>query len=178
MTIQEYLSKTINHLGITGDIGFDIQESDDHLNIAITVPEDSVALMIGNRGETLEAIELLTKLAFKDEYSGKRIILDINNYRQQNMEKLKEKALDIAYRVLETRRPYEFRNLNSFERYQLHSLIAENTELSDLTSFSEDRETGRVLIVAPKELVAEEESEVGEESELNENIPVEGEDKE
>jgi spoIIIJ-associated protein len=103
--------------------------------------------LIGNRGETLEAIELLTKLSFKDEYPDKLIVLDINQYKIRQEERLKEKALSLAQRVLETGMPCEFRYLNSYERHLVHEVIAENPDFKDLQSHSEDRDLGRVLIV-------------------------------
>ena len=151
MTIEEYLEKTLEHLGIEGEIEIATEESDDRLRISITVPQEEVALLIGSRGETIDAIELLTKLTFKDKYEAKRIILDINEYRVQQEERLKEKAIDIAYQVLETGKPYELRYLNSYERFLVHSILAEEAELQDLETFSEDREFGRVLVIALKE---------------------------
>lgn len=159
MTVEEYLGKMIGHLGVDDGVEFNLKEDDNRLHVAVTVPEESVALLIGNRGETLDAIELLTKLTFKDQYQSKKIVVDINNYRQKNLDKLRQKALDVAYRVLETQQPFEFRNLNSFERYQLHTVLTENEELQDLTSFSEDRPDGRVLIIAPKNMVTEDNEE-------------------
>jgi spoIIIJ-associated protein len=154
MTIEEYLEKTLEHLGVEGEIEIATEESEDRLRISITVPQEEVALLIGSRGETIDAIELLTKLTFKDEYEGKRIILDINEYRVQQEERLKEKALDIAYQVLETGRSYELRYLNSYERFLVHSILAEEEDLAELESFSEDRKSGRVLVIALKEEAA------------------------
>lgn len=151
MTIQEYLEKTLEHLGIEGEVEIATEESDDRFRISITVPQEEVALLIGSRGETIDAIELLTKLTFKDEYEGKRIILDINEYRIQQEERLKEKALNIAYQVLETGRAYELRYLNSYERFLVHSILAEEEGLEELETFSEDKESGRVLVIALKE---------------------------
>lgn len=155
MTIQEYLQKTIQHLGIDENLSIQVSEGDERIEISIEVPEKQAALLIGNRGENMEALELLTKLAFKKDFEGKRILLDVNHYRQQMMEKLKEKALEVAERVLETKRPFEFRNLNSFERYQIHSAIAEDERFQELTTFSEDRDDRRVLLIAPKSMVEE-----------------------
>ena len=167
MTIEEYLEKTLEHLGIEGEIEITTEESDDRFRISITVPQEEVALLIGSRGETIDAIELLTKLAFKDKYEGKRIILDINEYRVQQEERLKEKAINIAYQVLESGRPYELRYLNSYERFLVHSILAEEEDLKDLETFSEDREFGRVLVIALKEESKQnEDEEVIEEDEI------------
>lgn len=151
MKIQEYLEKIIKHLGVDEEFEILLEELDDRLKIAITVPDTDVALLIGNRGETLEALELLTKLSFKDEYPDKRIMLDINEYRSASENRLKEKAAGLAKKAIETKQSQEMYDLNSYERYLVHSVIAEDPSLSEVESFSEDRDDERILIIKIKE---------------------------
>ena len=151
MKIQEYLEKIIKHLGVDDDFEIVLEELDDRLNIAITVPTDDVALLIGNRGETLEALELLTKLSFKDEFPDKRIMLDINEYRSASENRLKEKALGLAHKVIETKQSQEMYGLNSYERYLVHNALSEDKSLEEVESFSEDRDEERVLVIKLKE---------------------------
>ncbi len=151
MQIQEYLEKIIKHLGVDEEFEILLEDLEDRLKISITVPQEDVALLIGNRGETLEAMELLTKLSFKDEYPNKRIMLDINEYRGSLENRLKEKAIDLANRVIETGKTQEMHNLNSYERYLVHSVLMEDKELTDkVESYSEDRDEERVLIIKSK----------------------------
>jgi spoIIIJ-associated protein len=150
MKIEEYVSKLIEHLGFEGEIEIKIEEGDDRVQINIQTDEEDTALLIGNRGETLEAIELLTKLSFKDDYQDKRIVLDINQYKLRQEERLKEKALNQAQKVLETGRSYEFRYLNSYERHLVHEAIAQDEAFAKLSTHSEDRDLGRVLIIEVK----------------------------
>jgi spoIIIJ-associated protein len=150
MKIEEYISKLIEHLGFEGEIEIKIEEGDERVHINIQTDEKDTALLIGNKGETLSAIELLTKLSFKDDYPDKRIVLDINQYKLRQEERLKEKALSLANRVLETGKSYEFRYLNSYERHLVHEVIANEIGLESLTSYSEDRDLGRVLIIEKK----------------------------
>ena len=157
MKIQEYLEKLIKHLGVDDEFEILIEELEDRLKISITVPATDVALLIGNRGETLEALELLTKLSFKDEFPDKRIILDINEYRSASENRLKEKALGLAHKAIETKQAQEMYDLNSYERYLVHSVLTENVEdeeLKKVESFSEDRDEERVLIIRLKETEA------------------------
>lgn len=151
MQIQEYLEKIIKHLGVDDEFEILLEELDDRLKIAITVPATDVALLIGNRGETLEALELLTKLSFKDEFPDKRIMLDINEYRSASENRLKEKAIDFAHKAIETKQPQEMYGLNSYERYLVHSVLTEDKELDKVESFSEDRDEERVLVIKLKE---------------------------
>lgn len=151
MKIQEYLEKLIKHLGVEDDFEIVLEETDDRLKIAITVPSSDVALLIGNHGETLEALELLTKLSFKDDFVGKRIMLDVNEYRAALENRLKEKAISMAQLVLETKEAQEMYGLNSYERFLVHSVLAEDETLSGVESVSEDRDEERVLVIKLKE---------------------------
>lgn len=150
MSIQEYLEKLIQHLGVDEEFEIVLHEAEDRLKIVISVPGTEAALLIGNRGETLEALELLTKLSFKDTYPDKRIMLDVNDYRASMEDKLKTRALDIAYHVLETGRTQEMGGLNSYERYLVHAAIIEDAGLQEVESISEDRDTERVLLIRLK----------------------------
>lgn len=151
MKIQEYLEKSIKHLGVDGEFEIVLEETDDRLKILISVPQVDAALLIGNRGETLEALELLTKLSFKDDFPDKRIMLDINEYRSGLENRLKERALEIAREVLETGKSQEMYDLNSYERFLVHSALAEDKSLEKLESVSEDRDEERVLLIKLKE---------------------------
>lgn len=151
MKVQEYLEKLIKHLGVDDEFEIVLEETDERLKIIITVPQTEAALLIGNRGETLEALELLTKLSFKDDFPDKKIMLDVNEYRSGLEDRLKDRALELAHKVLETGETEEMYGLNSYERFLVHSVLTENKDFSKLESFSEDRDEERVLLIKLKE---------------------------
>lgn len=150
MKVQEYLEKLIQHLGVEDEFEIVLEESDERLKIVITVPQQEAALLIGNRGETLEAIELLTKLSFKEDFPDKKIMLDINDYRSSMEQRLKDQALEIAHRVLSTGQTEEMHDLNSYERFLVHSVLTEDKSLEKIESCSEDRDQERVLLIKLK----------------------------
>ncbi len=150
MKVQEYLEKLIKHLGIEEAFEITLEETDDRLKILINVPQSEAALLIGNRGETLEALELLTKLSFKNDYPDKKIMLDINEYRSGLEKKLQDRALEIAHRVLETGETEEMYGLNSYERFLVHDILAKDDQLQKIESLSEDRDEERVLLIKLK----------------------------
>jgi len=154
MQIQEYLEKTIKHLGIEGDFEIIVEETDDQLKIAIEVAKNDVALLIGNGGETLESLELLAKLSFKEEFKDKKISVDVNGYRQAQRDRFVQDFIETAYRVLESKQEEVFEGLNSFERYLVHNAIASDPKLEALESFSRDEEGQRVLVLRIKPEVA------------------------
>lgn len=146
MTINQYLAQLCQLTGLEEDsFKIDQVEESDRLRIKLTLPDSEASLFIGSRGETLEAIELMLRLAFQDELADQRIIFDINDYQQQKEERLKEKAIRIGQRIQETGHDYVFSFLNSYERYLIHSTISENPELEDIETVSEGEGEDRVL---------------------------------
>ncbi len=154
MQIQEYLEKTIKHMGVVNDFEIVVEESDEQVQIMIEAAQEDVALLIGSGGETLESLELLTKLSFKDDFEGKKISLDVNGYRRDQRERFVEELLEVAHQVLETGRERVIRDLNSFERYLVHNAIASDENLQQVESFSKDEDGRRVLIIRVKPEVA------------------------
>lgn len=156
MKIQEYLEKTIKHMGVDSDFEIILEESDEQLQVMIEVSQEDVALLIGNAGETLESLELLTKLSFKDEeeYEGKKISLDVNGYRKNQRERFVEDILIAANEVLSTGEEKIIRDLNSFERFLAHNAISSDENLSQVESFSKDEDGRRTLVIRVKPEVA------------------------
>ena len=65
--------------------------------------EDS-GLLIGRRGQTLQALQFLVNLIVRKQFEGVRVVLDVENYRQRRELQLREMATTIAKRVAETSR--------------------------------------------------------------------------
>lgn len=151
MTIQTYLTNICQHSGIDADhLEIEMTEDDQAVTAAITVPQEDSGLLIGFHGETLSAIQRLTRVVFQDELAERRLIININNYREQRAEKLQQIATRAAERVLETGRPYTFSYLPANERFVIHSTISEDSAFSELESVSEGEGSRRVLTIRLK----------------------------
>ena len=129
-----------------------------HWRLNIEVDPNESSMLIGYRGDGLAAIQHLLRLIFNNQDAQlleegaplPRLTLNINNYIEDKTDRLGQSAARAAHKVLETGRPYRFRSLSSSERFIIHNEIAQNPESSDLESFSENDETGRVLIIQYK----------------------------
>lgn len=150
--IKDRIIRIFDFYGIEEDeIAFEETEQDGKVYINIQLPESEVKHFIGTRGETLEAIEALTRLAHLEELENvERLTIDINGYRKEREGKLREKALRVAHEVKESGREYVFNDLNSYERYLIHSAIGESEDLQEVETVSEDDTYGRVLVVRLK----------------------------
>lgn len=125
--------------------------------------EDSGSL-IGYRGDGLQSLQRLLRIVFTDSShlssqnkeneneNWQRLTLNINDYLEEKSERLRQTALRAGRKVLDTGRAYHLHSLSSPERFIIHSEISQNPEFSELESFSEDDESGRVLIIRYKAL--------------------------
>ncbi len=151
MQVQEFLTQLSGFLGLEQEqFSVEIEDSEDRVSIQIKTSDQDAKLLIGSQGETLQSLELLVRSVFRDEYADKKIMVDIDGYRLQREQRLLEKAVSIAQQVLETGRPYYFYDLNSYERYLIHTELSAHPELSEVSSQSEDRDQERVLVIAVK----------------------------
>ena len=152
MNIPEYLQKVCQLCGVDPDqVVVDVVPDETRIKVSLQVPESDLSLFIGSKGETLDAIETLLRMAFQAENPDKKLMFDIGGYKAQREEKLQAKALQVAEQVLESGRSYRFGYLNSYERYLIHSVIsADERFATTLETVSEDTEYGRVLVLRPK----------------------------
>lgn len=151
MTIKEYCQQILSLTGLEeNEAEINIEEEDERITVNLEIPEEKAGFYIGFRGETLDALQQVIRLTFRD--LDKKIILDINQYKQEREQALLDKAERIAQELLETGRSFVFHNLNSYERFLIHDFIANDDRFADdLETFSEDKYNGRVLILQIKE---------------------------
>lgn len=117
-------------------------ESENEVVIDLKVKEEDSGVVIGYRGETLAAIQRLLRIIFmpkaEDEVGEKtRLVLNINEYRQEREKKLRLAAYNAGMKVLQNGSVYRMRDLSAAERFIVHDEINSNLELSELESFSE-----------------------------------------
>ncbi len=151
MTIDKYLLDICQHSGIDAEqVTVELVEDGEYLKVEMTVPTDDSGLFIGFHGETLSSLQRLVRVLFQGDYPEKKLVLNVNQYREQRAEKVKEMATNIAHRVLETGRPYTFAYMPPHERFVVHSTISEDPEFAELESISEGEGGQRHLIIRPK----------------------------
>jgi len=164
MNITDFMTRLLAHLGVE-DSQVEVAEDDQYINVQIKVSEEESGLLIGYHGETLAALQRLAQLSQRDS-TEKKILININDYKQHREEQLKEMTVRIAERVLETRQSYVFPFLPANERLVVHSTLAEMPEFSELESISTGEGSGRRLEIRFKG----EDAESNDTAELNQPI--------
>jgi spoIIIJ-associated protein len=115
--------------------------------IAVDVASEDTALFIGQKGETIDALQYLVNVAaFKERSFFKRIVLDAEGYRQRRVEAIQGMAHRTARKAVRERRTVEMPPMNSSERRVVHLYLSENP---NVTTESEGTGDGRRVMVSP-----------------------------
>ncbi|HET9866707.1 MAG TPA: RNA-binding cell elongation regulator Jag/EloR [Nitrospira sp.] len=115
--------------------------------IAADVAPDNTALFIGQKGETIDALQYIVNVAaFKDRPFFKRVVLDAEGYRQRRVEAIQGMAHRTARRAIRERRTVELPPMNSSERRVVHLFLADNPKV---TTESEGSGDNRRVKVSP-----------------------------
>jgi spoIIIJ-associated protein len=115
--------------------------------IAADVAPDNTALFIGQKGETIDALQYLVNVsAFRERPFFKRVVLDAEGYRQRRVEAIQGMAHRTARRAVRERRTVEMPPMNSSERRVVHLFLSENP---GVTTESEGSGDNRRVKVSP-----------------------------
>ncbi len=145
MKTKDFITKLFFYLGIDkDDIDINIKETENKISLNIQIPKDKAGFFIGNRGEALKAIQSYVRTVGKN-FTDKKISIDINSYKLSKLDFLKKEIEKLAKKVLSLKKPLKVKGLNAYERFFVHSFIAEN--YPTLTTFSKNEGNKRVLII-------------------------------
>ena len=108
------------------------------------VAEEDTGIAIGKGGATLDAIELLVRKSIDSRANNLRVNVDINNYKKRRDEKIVELAADTARKVQRSKKPWNLKYMNSYERRLAHEEIS---KYPNITSHSEGMEPKRYIVV-------------------------------
>ncbi len=115
--------------------------------IAVDVASDNTALFIGQKGETIDALQYLVNAAvYRKRPFVKRIILDAEGYRQRRVEAIQGIAHRTARRAVRERRTVELPPMNPSERRIVHLFLRDNP---DVTTASEGSGGKRRVRISP-----------------------------
>ena len=141
----DYLERLLDIADYDGDIDLDVEN--DRAIVAIVGTD--LQPLVGNRGETLDALQELTRLAVAQKTGNRsRLMLDVSGHRQARRNELSKLAIDIAGGVLDSGEPTRLAPMNPFERKVVHDAVA---AIDGVRSESEGEEPNRrVVILADK----------------------------
>lgn len=128
------------------DVKINISEKEKTMFINLEGPE--LGILIGRRGETLDALQYLVNLsANKNQETRKKIIIDIEGYRNRREKTLQRLALKLADKAKQRGRNVVLEPMSSQERRIIHTALQGR---DDIYTFSEGEEPYRKIIISPK----------------------------
>lgn len=123
----------------------DVTEKDSTIKINISCPDS--ALLIGRYGETLKSLQLILATIIYNQLKPKtpvRILVDIDNYRNNQNKQIEEMGERAAQAVLKYKKPEVLRPMNSYERKIIHTIVSQKAGL-ETASIGEEPER-RIII--------------------------------
>ena len=141
-----YLKTVIEGLGIE-KYDIDVTKAGKEYFFEVS-SEDNYSLLIGRRGETLDSIQYLTRLAAnrgKEDGKSVRISINVGDYREKRERTLKDIARKNGRRVRKYGRNMTLNPMNPSERRIIHTTIA---EMEGLQSYSIGSDSDRRVVIA------------------------------
>ena len=138
----DYVEGLLDIADLDGDIDMDVEGN----RAVVSVVGATLDELVGRRGEVLEALQELTRLAVHRQTGERaRLMLDVGGYRARRRAELSEVGRDAADEVKRTGAPKSLAVMTPFERKIVHGAVAD----AGLRSESEGEEPNRRVIVYP-----------------------------
>jgi spoIIIJ-associated protein len=138
----DYLEELLDIADLDGDLDMDV----DGDRAAVSIVGADLNQLVGERGEVLDALQELTRLAvYRETGERSRLMLDISGYRAGQRERLVELAQRSVQQVQETGERVALDPMSPFERKVVHDAVAG----AGLTSESEGVEPRRFVVILP-----------------------------
>ncbi len=139
--VTEFLTGLISQIGVQGSVK--ACETDNGL--LVNIEGDDMGMLIGRRGETLDAIQYLASLVYnKDKDDYRRVTVDTENYRKKRERTLIRLAEKTAAKAIKTGHRVSLEAMSPFERRIIHFALQDNDKVQ---TYSEGEEPNRHIVI-------------------------------
>ena len=142
---ENFLSNLLKAMDISSEITL---TEEDKNTLSINLEGEEMGVLIGKRGQTLDAVQYLTSLVvnkYSDHYV--RIKMDTEDYRNRRRKTLESLANNLAMKVKKTGKKFTLEPMSSNERRIVHSTLQ---KYKFIETYSEGEEPFRRVIIIPK----------------------------
>jgi spoIIIJ-associated protein len=150
---ENILKSLLDRMGIQAAIDIEypqvaVNEEGEANPVVFNITGDDLGVLIGRRGQTLDALQYLMRLIISRQAKSKiPITIDVENYRQKRYEDLRTLALNVADQVKAKRTSCRLEPMPAFERRIIHLTLANDPEV---TTESIGEGEARKVVVMPK----------------------------
>jgi spoIIIJ-associated protein len=142
--VRELVEGVLDELDLEGEV--EVREEESRIEAEVVGGED-YGLLIGKRGQTIDALQLLCyQAAFRGMRERKRVVVDAAGYRARRREVLIARADRAAERALDESRTVEMDEMSAQERRVVHEHLKDR---AGVETYSEGDEPHRCVVVAP-----------------------------
>lgn len=139
--LNQYLSEIVSQLGIEATSQVEVK----HRHLTINFETEQEGLLIGKHGRTINALQSLAQVYLNHKrFSKLEVTLDVASYRERREETLTRLAENMAREVVATGKPVYLDPMPSFERKQIHSVLADNEHIM---TYSAGTEPKRAVVI-------------------------------
>ena len=137
-----YLQKILAGLGCT-DVQIKVAEKEN--GAVLYLSGEGLGVVIGRRGETLDALQYLSSLAANSASGYYKVTINIGNYRERREQTLISLARRVSNQVLRTGRSRSLEPMNPYERRIIHTAVQ---DIEGVTSNSVGEGSGRRVVIS------------------------------
>lgn len=140
---EKFLKDVTRHMNVDVDIKTTVEDN----HVTFELGGENIAILIGKRGQTLNALQYLTHLTInKQKETYYRVTLDAEGYRERRRETLEALALKMADKAKRLNRKVALEPMPAFERKIIHSALQ---EVNGITTYSDGQEPNRHIVIKP-----------------------------
>ncbi|MCL6473200.1 MAG: Jag N-terminal domain-containing protein [Firmicutes bacterium] len=121
----------------------ELTESDS--TIKLDISGSGLGVLIGKRGETLSAVQTIVNTALKKAGLDKKLVIDVEGYRERRADTVKDTALRAADKAIRTGRSVLLKPMNSFDRRMVHVTLQDNNKVYTTSEGEEPRRQVRII---------------------------------
>jgi spoIIIJ-associated protein len=120
---------------------------EDEEEIHVDVWGDDLGILIGRAGSTLQALQdVVSTIVKRNGYEGRRIVVDVERYKERRRQKLMDYAERMAEKALTTKKPIRLEPMTPRERKIVHDTLK---DIAGVSSKSEGEDPERSVIISP-----------------------------
>ena len=147
----EFIEGLLARIGLMAEVQPRVDDGTMYLDVLAGESEDDeedMGLLIGRHGQTLEAVQELTRVVVGHKTGLRcRVIVDVEDYKKRQRARLASKAVEIAKRVGRTGREEALDPMNAYERKVVHDAVA---GVSGVESSSRGEDPDRQVVIRPR----------------------------
>jgi spoIIIJ-associated protein len=146
---RSFVDGLVDAFGLEGTTRVSVVEEDDA--VEVEVDGDDLGLMIGPKGQTLVAVQELTRTVLQRQSGAgrtARVRVDAGGYRQRRREALARFATQLAEQVLADGSAKALEPMNAADRKVVHDTV---NDIDGVASLSEGEDPRRYVVIVPDE---------------------------